>query len=143
VNGIDAKYLLSGLAECGRCKGTFEVRRRAHGLRRAFFYMCRTHRRRGPKICHGFDMPMPLADEAILCTFEKTVVDREILQRACARVVDDDDVHTVQAEAQKAELLKRQATLFQELQRLTDALPAGGESCAKPPNMRWILPLAA
>jgi hypothetical protein len=34
----------------------------------------------------------------------------DILQRACARVIDD-DVHTVQAAAQKPELLKRQAAL--------------------------------
>ena len=34
----------------------------------------------------------------------------------------------MQAEAQKAELLKRQATLAGELQRLTDSLAAGGES---------------
>jgi hypothetical protein len=127
VNGVDAKYLLSGLAECGRCGGTLEVRSRSHGRRRAYFYMCSTHRRRGPKICRGLDMPMPLADEAILSTFEKMIIDPETLQRACARVFDD-DAHTVQTAAQKAELLKRQGTLVEELQRLTDALAAGGDS---------------
>jgi len=95
VNGIDAKYLLSGLAECGRCGGTLEVRSRTHGRRRAFFYMCSTHRRRGPKICRGLDVPMPLADEAILSTFEQIILDPETLQRACARGLDD-DVHAVQ-----------------------------------------------
>jgi site-specific DNA recombinase len=61
-SGIDAKYLLSGLGECGRCGGTLEVRGRAHGRRRVQFYMCSTHRRRGASICRGLDGPMVRPD---------------------------------------------------------------------------------
>ena len=50
---VDAKYLLTGLAECGRCGGTIEVRSRSHGRHRAFFYMCSTHRRRGAQSVAG------------------------------------------------------------------------------------------
>ncbi len=70
---------------------------------------------------------MPLADEAILSTFEATILDPEILQRACARALAG-DVHSLQTDAQRADLLKRHATILDELQRLTDALAAGGDS---------------
>ncbi len=124
---LDAKYLLSGLAECGRCGGTLEVRSRDHGRQRAYFYMCSTHRRRGTAICRGLAVPMALADDAILSALETTILDPGILERACARALAGDDPG-VTSRARKADLLKRQRTISQELHRLTDALASGGDS---------------
>ncbi|MGH9311708.1 MAG: recombinase family protein [Vicinamibacterales bacterium] len=126
-SAMDAKYLLSGLAECGRCGGTIEVRSRSHGRHRAYFYMCSTHRRRGASICRGLDVPMERADEAILATVEATLLDPDMLERACVRAVADDALRADSA-ATKVELLNRQRMILQELRRLTDHLAAGDDS---------------
>jgi site-specific DNA recombinase len=86
LNAIEAKYLLSGLAECGCCGGTLEVRSRAHARRRAYFYMCSTHRRRGAAICKGLDVPMGRADDIVLTAFDKQLLNAEVRRRAARRV---------------------------------------------------------
>ena len=51
VNGIAAKYLLTGMAVCGQCGGALTIRTRAHGTTRLALYQCLTHVTKGPRIC--------------------------------------------------------------------------------------------
>ena len=61
------------------------------------------------------------------CIFVDEILDPAILERACLRALAG-DVATQDTAARKADLVKRQATLFQELQRLTNALATGDAS---------------
>ena len=51
--GIESRYLLTGLAQCGRCGGSLIVHSRASGGRRANAYLCSYHHLRGSTVCPG------------------------------------------------------------------------------------------
>src|SRR5207245_1038348 len=79
-NGIESKYLLTGMATCGRCGGALTARSRSHGRHRGFFYHCLTNVQRGRTVCNN-DLAVPLkhADEAVLATLEVDVLRPEVL----------------------------------------------------------------
>ncbi len=124
LDDVEAKYLLSGLAECGTCGGTLEVRSRAHRHHRKHFYMCSTHRRKGPAICRGIDVPLERADAAVLATLEEAILRRDLLQEALLRALTP-----VPADADapmRLEALERRLAVLQaQLHRLTELAIAG------------------
>lgn len=124
LNAVEAKYLLSGLAECGTCHGTLEVRSRTHGRRRAYFYQCSTHRRKGPAICRGVDVPMARADAAILDVFEADILSPSRLQRAMARAIAGTPAPAERA-IRHVSLGGRLTAIESELRRLTDDVASG------------------
>ena len=63
----DSKYLLTGFARCASCGDSLAVVSRSHGRRRAYFYGCLAHRKRGETVCpNGFVMRMERVDDAVL-----------------------------------------------------------------------------
>lgn len=65
--GVESKYLLTGLATCVSCGGTFYAQRRSHGSRRAHFYACSSYFYRGAAVCgDGLVLPMAQADDGVL-----------------------------------------------------------------------------
>src|SRR5215468_8561941 len=83
ANGIESKYLLTGLAQCGRCGGSLIVHSRASGSRRANAYLCSYHHLRGSTVCPGgLVLPMDLTNLAILATIEREVLHPDVVQRA-------------------------------------------------------------
>lgn len=124
LRGTASKYLLTGLLECGCCGGTLEVRSRANGRGRRFFYACATHRRRGRQQCAGIDAPMDRADDAVLAYFENQILTPDRLHRIYEAMLADpygDD-----AEGRKAQLTARRAELSRQLIHLGDAIASGG-----------------
>jgi Recombinase/Recombinase zinc beta ribbon domain len=57
LNAVAAKYLLTGLSKCGLCGGSLEVVSRPHGKRRAKFYACSNHNRRGESAAEAAPRP--------------------------------------------------------------------------------------
>ena len=71
TDGVESKYLLTGMARCGACGGSLVVRSRSHRGRRAFFYGCTSNHHRGRSVCtNTLEMPMAAADEAVLSQLE-------------------------------------------------------------------------
>ena len=69
MNGIAAKYLLTGMAVCGQCGGALTIRTRANGTSRLALYQCLTQVTKGPRICaNRTAMPRPDAESAVLET---------------------------------------------------------------------------
>src|SRR5262249_57073439 len=51
ANGVESRYLLTGLAACGRCGGSLVVQSRASGKTRRFVYRCSYSYYRGLAVC--------------------------------------------------------------------------------------------
>jgi site-specific DNA recombinase len=124
--GTDAKYLLTGLAECAECGGTLMAESRMHERRRKLFYTCNNHRRRGPAVCASRQwIDMEAADRAVLSTVERQLLCPDIVEAAIDRALDRLLAVRSQREDERAKLVARQESLDAEIKRLTDALAAG------------------
>jgi hypothetical protein len=83
VNGVAAKYLLTGLTLCEPCGGSLEVLSRSHGRQRAFVYGCASHHRPGKTVCaNGLLAPLDATDEAVLTTVERDILRPEVIRAA-------------------------------------------------------------
>jgi site-specific DNA recombinase len=131
IDGVDRKHLLVGLAKCGLCGGSIEVRSRRHGRRgpRHKFYMCANHRRRGPSVCKGVDVPMERVDQALLSTLNKQLFDPARVDRVCRDVVDHFANPATNPAARRPALLRRRGELETGISRLVDAI-AAGDACS-------------
>lgn len=123
----ESKYLLSGLARCGCCGGSFAATTRSHGTgtnrRRVGFYSCLAHHKRGPAICdNGRHVRMDVADRAVLGAVAEDLLRPEIVEAVIAGVFEA--LHQPQApETHAAELL----SIDREIARLTEAIATGGD----------------
>ena len=125
------KYLLPGFARCGDSGGGMFVYSRRQGRRRAFFYACTAHHKRGLSVCaNALKVPMAAENTAILAAIENDVLRPEVVDAALTRAVE--------ALLPKAEVLDRErtvattalATVEGQVQRLTAAICASGHSPA-------------
>jgi hypothetical protein len=81
---IDSKYLLSGFARCGTCGGTLSALSRSHGKKRAFFYGCLAHAKRGATVCdNALVKPVGRVDDAVLAEL------KFVLRPAVVRAIID------------------------------------------------------
>ncbi|MFQ5803603.1 MAG: recombinase family protein [Candidatus Methylomirabilales bacterium] len=125
-NGIDSKYLLTGLAVCGSCGGSLTARSRSHGKRRAFFYHCLCNVQRGRAACsNDLAAPMEEVDQAVLTAVQADLLRPEVitavLKEALARLRPASDP-TRQRRAVESSLTR----VKDELTRLAAAVAAGG-----------------
>jgi DNA invertase Pin-like site-specific DNA recombinase len=126
--GQDSQYLLPGLARCGVCGGSLYVKtkKRAGGAR-AFFYGCTSFHLRGRTVCtNSLEIPMELADQAVL-----GVIEREILQPDIVESVVERALELLQpagaGDARRREVRQALDDLRAELDRLTGAIASGGQ----------------
>jgi site-specific DNA recombinase len=125
VNGIAAKYLLTGMAVCGQCGGALTIRTRAHGTSRLAFYQCLTHVTKGPRICANRSaMRQRDAESAVLETVRHRLLHPDdvlpIIEGAVRELQGSD------AETKRQHLEAELARLATELSRLAEAIAAGG-----------------
>jgi DNA invertase Pin-like site-specific DNA recombinase len=110
---IESKYLLPGFARCASCGGTFCIMTRKYGTRRAAFYGCLAHYKRGATVCaNGLTLPMERIDEAVLSTLAGDVLKPAIVDAVIAGVLT----------ALEPAAVSRQATIDREIARLTEAV---------------------
>ena len=128
ANGIESRYLLTGLAQCGRCGGSLIVHSRASGGHRANAYLCSYHHLRGSTVCPGgLVLPMDLTNEAVLETIEQEVLHPEVVRRALRRVLGELNAPTDTVVPHRVALQAELTVLEQELARLTAAVAQGGD----------------
>jgi site-specific DNA recombinase len=125
LNGIAAKYLLTGLVSCGVCGGSLTIRTRTHGTGRLALYGCLTHHTKGPRICANRTLVRQRdAEQAILETIEHDLLRPDVLDAAIARVLDQLDPEATARETSRLETeLMR---LDGELRRLADVIATVG-----------------
>jgi site-specific DNA recombinase len=128
ANGIESRYLLTGLAQCGLCGGSLIVHSRASGGRRANAYLCSYHHLHGSTVCPGgLVLPMDLTNEAVLKTIEQEILHPEVVQRALRRVFGELSAPTDTVVPHRVALQAELTILEQELARLAAAVAQGGE----------------
>ncbi len=128
ANGIESRYLLTGLAQCGLCGGSLIVHSRASGGRRANAYLCSYHHLRGSTVCPGgLVLPMDLTNEAVLKTIEQEILHPDVVRRALRRVLGELNAPTDTVVPHRTALQAELAVLEQELARLAAAIAQGGE----------------
>jgi len=88
-SGVAGRYLLTGITRCSHCGASLEVRSRSHGKKRAFYYACSSFYRRGKAICPvKFEIPMALADRAVIETLLEQILTPERLATVAQRTLE-------------------------------------------------------
>jgi hypothetical protein len=127
ANGIESRYLLTGLAQCGRCGGSLIVHSRASAGRRTHAYLCSYHHLRGNTVCPGgLVLPVQLTNQAVLAAVEEEVLHPEVVQRAISRAINELSAPTDTVVPRRTGLQAELTILEQELARLTAAGAPGG-----------------
>lgn len=124
-SGVDSRFLLVGLCECGACGSGLVTATRDFKTHRRRVYVCATARERGT--CDNrLTVPLELADRAVLEAFERDLLRRPVVESALTRSLamlrPADDGHRAQQEAIRAEVGRLQA----EAARLAEAIATGG-----------------
>jgi site-specific DNA recombinase len=123
---IESAYLLSGFARCAVCGGGFGVTGGSHSSNRAHVYGCLAYHKRGTAVCgNGLRLPLERIDTAVLGTLAGDVLRPAVIHAVIAGVLDALEPKAVgrDVERSRAEL----ARVERELERLTDAIAAGGD----------------
>jgi site-specific DNA recombinase len=127
-NGIESRYLLTGLAQCGLCGGSLIVHSRASGGRRANGYLCSYHHLRGSTVCSGgLVLPMEPTNRAILATIEREVLHPDVVQRAMRQALGHLNAPADTAVPRQTALRAEVAVIDQELTRLAAGVAQGGD----------------
>jgi DNA invertase Pin-like site-specific DNA recombinase len=124
--GSPAKYLLTGLSQCGECGNGLIVKSRSHGQRRAFFYGCGGYHNRGRTVCSNYtEIPMEDGNGIVVEALLDEVLDPSMLEDSA-----NEAVRLLQgegAEDRTATVERELATVEQECSRLVAAITAGGQ----------------
>ena len=129
LDGAAHKYLLTGLARCGLCGGSLEVRSRSHGKQRAHFYACSSYWRRGKSVCaNKAELPLPAADDAVIAALQQELLTPALVDAVVRKVL----VRTLPAgallEETRAKMTAQLAAVATELQNLVEGLAKSGSS---------------
>jgi hypothetical protein len=128
ANGIESKYLLTGLAQCGVCGGGLIVHSRASAGRRTHAYLCSYHHLRGNTVCPGgVVLPVESTNQTVLAALEQEVLHPEVVQRAMCRAIDELNTATDTVVPRRTALQAELGVLEQELSRLAAAVAQGGD----------------
>ena len=127
ATGVASKYLLTGLARCGYCGGSFLVKTRSHGRRRAFRYGCSSYHLRGRSVCaNGLDLHMADADAAVLNAIAEDVLVPGVVEEAFDLALTELTVPR-HVEERRETLENALRGVQAESERLTMALATGGD----------------
>jgi site-specific DNA recombinase len=126
ADGTPAKYLLTGLSQCGECGNGLIVKSRSHGQRRAYFYGCGGYHNRGQAICSNYtEIPMADGNDIVLEALLDEVLDKTMLTEAI------DETVTILRGTDRADRVTaietELAKVNEERARLAGAIAAGGQ----------------
>ena len=126
ANGTPAKYMLTGLSQCGECGNGLIVKSRSHGRGRAYFYGCGGYHNRGRTVCSNYtEIPMMDANGIVIEALLDDVLDLRMLEDSV-----DEALRLLQGETPEDRIVivdRELATVEQERSRLVAAIAAGGQ----------------
>ena len=123
-NSLEARYLLSGMALCGACGGTFVARPSGHRIasRRHVRYTCHSFLVKGSSVCsNNLTLPRAATERAILALIEGTLLRPEATVSALDRAVEKLSVGP-DAQAERTRLTAALAKTDRTLKNLVEAI---------------------
>ncbi len=122
---VESKYLLSGFARCAVCGASFYPLSRSHGKRRAYFYGCSAHHKRGSAVCgNNLVQRMEKIDDAVL-----KAIGGDVLRPAVIMAVVEGVIAELSPVSRKRTIDRQRKDLAQidrEIANLTKAIMVGG-----------------
>lgn len=126
ANGVESKYLLTGMSVCGACGGGMQIYSRSHGRKRAFFYGCpRSH---VVRCTNGLEVRMETADAGVLRIFSDDVLDPAVISRALDKLMAKFAAPAVSPKVDRARIATAQKKLAKELANLQEVVASGEAS---------------
>ena len=123
---VDSKYLLPGFARCATCGGGMCARRRRHGGHHHHLYGCTSYWKRGRTVCpNSLEIGMGDADHAVLAAVGGAVLAPDVVDEVVAGVLAA--LRPEQSDRTRRGREREREQRDVEIQRLTDAIEAGGE----------------
>lgn len=89
-NSLEAKYLLSNMALCGQCGGTFTAKRSGHRIaaRRHVRHTCHNYLVKGSSVrANALTLPRAATERAVLSLIESTLLRPEVAEAALDRAL--------------------------------------------------------
>jgi len=134
-DGRAAKYLLTGLAKCGLCGGSLEVRSRSHGTGRnrirKYFYACSSYYRRGKAVCPDrLEVPLEVTDAEVIAAVQSEVLSPSFVENVVQRLLTRATAHGPATDVRRVTLQTERATVERELARLVETAASVGPSPA-------------
>ncbi len=128
ASGLDSKYLLTGMVQCGCCGGTLHVRSSGTGRGRLFYYGCTSYHLRGTTVCcNNVNLPKEAADRAILEAIREDLLRPEVVEGAIRRAIEKLQADGGNLDARRAALTGELRKVEAELTHLTEAVAGGGD----------------
>jgi DNA invertase Pin-like site-specific DNA recombinase len=127
TSSLDSKYLLTGLAKCGQCGGTFYVKSSSRKGGRVLFYGCTNFHLRGKTVCtNNLLVPMDRANEEILSALDRQVLHPDVTKTVVRKALDKFRAAEQEWKEQREVFYRQISTVDLEIKRLVSAISAGG-----------------
>lgn len=128
ASNLESKYLLTGIAKCGRRGGSLYVRSSSRKGSRVFSYGCMNFHLRGRTSCtNHLLMPMDRANEAILSVLERDVLHPDVTKVVVRKALDKFRAAEHEWKERRETLLRQISAVDTENRRLVSAISAGGD----------------
>ena len=134
-DGRAAKYLLTGLAKCGLCGGSLEVRSRSHGTgrkrTRKYFYACSSYYRRGKAVCQSkLEIPLEVTDAEVIAAVQAEVLSPAFVETVVGKLMTRATAAGPATDARRVALQAERSTVECELAWLVETAASVGPSPA-------------
>jgi site-specific DNA recombinase len=124
ANGIESKYLLTGMSLCP-CGSPLTVRSRGHGKKRMFYYQCRAALDKA--VCtNALRLPLAITDTAVLSHLEGVLLNPDVIAEAIRRLSEPDPSSEPIA-VQRSRLQKEHVRIDHELANFANAIASGAK----------------
>jgi DNA invertase Pin-like site-specific DNA recombinase len=126
LDGVARKYLLTGLARCGKCGGSLEVRGGDHR-----YYCCSSYWRRGRAVCDNkLEIPLITGERAVLAALERELLTPDFVETVVRTVLTRQPQTGPAADELRIQLTAQLADVRREMDNLIEGLARTGASSA-------------
>jgi hypothetical protein len=124
ANGVESRYLLTGMARCSVCNAAMQTISRSHGRKRAFYYGC--SRAKAGACQNELIATQELADAAALAIMAEDVLAPEVISSAVDKLLQKFNQPQADIERQRAQLTAALRKAEREKRNVQAAI-AGGD----------------
>ncbi len=126
TRGLDSRYLLTSMGQCGVCGGSMIVGSSGAKGRRIYVYKCNNYHTKGKTVCpNGLTVPLGATDQAVLSAIEEQALQPEVVEKAIDRALE---MLRPAEDHAKLDGLNADLVIVQsEIDHLTKAVATGGD----------------